>query len=50
VAIKALASKLSKACFFILRDQTEFDPSKIFGGKNGCGREPALGLVETTQV
>lgn len=31
LAIKALASKLSKACYYILRDQTEFDLSKIFG-------------------
>jgi transposase len=30
VAIKALSSKLSKACFFIIRDQMEFDISKIF--------------------
>lgn len=31
VAIKALASKLSKACYFILRDQVEFDVKRIFG-------------------
>lgn len=31
VAIKALSSKLSKACYYIMRDQTEFDISKIFG-------------------
>ena len=31
VAIKALASKLSKACYFILRDQVEFDLKRIFG-------------------
>jgi len=31
VAIKALASKLSKACYFIIRDQTAFQRSKIFG-------------------
>ena len=31
VAIKALSSKLAKACYFIIRDQTEFDLSKIFG-------------------
>jgi len=30
VAIKALSSKLSKACYFITRDQVEFDISKIF--------------------
>jgi len=31
VATKALASKLSKACYFIMRDQVEFDVKKIFG-------------------
>lgn len=31
VAIKALASKLSKACYFILRDQVSFDVRRIFG-------------------
>jgi transposase len=31
VAIKALASKLSKACYYIIRNQTEFDLSRIFG-------------------
>jgi len=31
VAIKALASKLSKACYFIIRDNVAFNPIKIFG-------------------
>lgn len=31
VATKALASKICKACYFILRDQVEFDVKKIFG-------------------
>ncbi len=31
VATKALASKLSKACYFIMRDHVEFDVKKIFG-------------------
>lgn len=30
IAIKALASKLSKACYYMIRDQVEFDVSKIF--------------------
>jgi transposase len=30
VAIKTIANKLSKACFFILRDQVEFDMKKLF--------------------
>ncbi len=31
VAIKALASKISKACYFIMHDQVEFDVKKLFG-------------------
>ncbi len=32
VAVKALACKLSKACFFIMRDKTEFDVKRLVGG------------------
>lgn len=31
VATKALASTLTKACYFIMRDQVPFDKSKMFG-------------------
>jgi len=31
VATKALASKLCKACYFIMKDQVDFDVKKIFG-------------------
>jgi transposase len=31
VAIKALSHKISRACYFIMRDQTVFEPSKLFG-------------------
>ena len=31
VATKALASKLSKACYFIMQDQVAFDVKKMFG-------------------
>ncbi|MFA5824303.1 MAG: IS110 family transposase [Thermodesulfovibrionales bacterium] len=31
VALKALASKISKACYFIIKDQVDFDMKKIFG-------------------
>jgi transposase len=31
VATKALASKICKACYFIMRDQVDFDVQKIFG-------------------
>ncbi len=30
VATKALAHKLARACYFILRDQVQFDESKLF--------------------
>jgi transposase len=30
LAMKALAAKISKACYFIMRDQVEFDVKKIF--------------------
>lgn len=31
VATKALASKICKACYFIMKDQVDFDVTKIFG-------------------
>lgn len=31
IAIKTIANKLSKACYFILRDNVEFDMQKLFG-------------------
>ncbi len=31
IAIKALANKLSKACYYMLRDNQPFDENKIFG-------------------
>lgn len=31
VAVKALANKLSKACFFMMRDEQEFDVKKLVG-------------------
>ena len=31
VATKALASKICKACYFIMKDQVDFDVRKIFG-------------------
>ena len=31
VATKALASKISKACYYIMRDQVDFDVKKLFG-------------------
>lgn len=31
VALKTIANKLSKACYFVLRDKVEFDMKKLFG-------------------
>jgi transposase len=48
VATKALAHKLARACFYIMRDQVDFDETKIFGKPSkvdkGCAREPKRGL------
>ena len=30
VAIKALSNKIARACYFIIKDQTPFDPKKLF--------------------
>ncbi|MFC1592354.1 IS110 family transposase [Thermodesulfobacteriota bacterium] len=30
VAIKTIAHKLARACYYIIRDQVEFDPQKVF--------------------
>ncbi|OQZ01748.1 MAG: IS110 family transposase [Candidatus Brocadia sp. UTAMX2] len=30
VAIKALSNKVARACYFIIKDQTPFDPKKLF--------------------
>jgi transposase len=45
VAVKALACKLSKAAYYVMRDEVDFDEEKMFGGSNGGGRKPQLGLV-----
>jgi transposase len=31
VAIKAVANKLSRACYYVMRDQVPFDTAKAFG-------------------
>jgi hypothetical protein len=33
VALKAVAHKLCRACYYILRDQVPFDVIKAFGAK-----------------
>ena len=51
IAIKALASKLSKACYYILKDKVNFDVMKLLGiPKNldiGYGSKPKRGLAST---
>jgi transposase len=47
VATKALANKLCKACYFIMKNQEDFQVEKIFGVKKGCSGEPGLALVQS---
>ena len=48
VAAKALAHKIARACFYILRDNVPFDEVKMFCNTkrcdNGCSSEPEWGL------
>lgn len=49
VAIKSLDAKIARACYFIMKDQVDFDVTKLFGKpitpKNkGCGSKPNWGL------
>ena len=48
VAAKALAHKLARACFYIIRDQVDFDSTRIFGKPikvdKGCVSKPERGL------
>ena len=48
VAIKALAHKLSRACYYMMKDNTGFDVEKIFGYpvkvKIRCDSKPERGL------
>jgi transposase len=50
VATKALANKLCKACYFILKNREDFQVEKSFGTKKGCGGEPVLGLAKASQL
>jgi transposase len=43
LGLKALASKLSRASYFVLRDGLEFDPERLFGSAGGTRPEnPAI--------
>lgn len=48
VAIKALAHKIARACYYIMKDNVEYDITKIFGKplsiNKGCGSKPTGGL------
>jgi len=51
VATKALAAKIARACYYIMRDQVDFDKAKFFGKPinsnkkdKGCGSKPDRGL------
>lgn len=51
VASKALAAKIARACYYIMKDQVDFDVTKIFGKPinpndkdKGCGSKPERGL------
>ena len=39
LGLKALASKLCRASYFVLRDQVEFDPKRLFGSTAGSRPE-----------
>ena len=49
LAIKALAHKLSRVCYYIMRDQVDFDMARVFGKPlnvdKGCASEPNRGLA-----
>jgi len=42
LGLKALASKLCRASYFVLRDQVEFDPNRLFGSSSGTRPENRL--------
>lgn len=50
VAIKALGHKLARACYYIMKDQVDFDERKLFGaqsqGNKGCSSKPVGGLAK----
>jgi len=54
LAIKALAHKLARACYYIMRDQAEFDVTRIFGKPikvdKGCASEPTRGLITKSRA
>ena len=48
IAIKAMANKIAKTCFYIIRDGADYDPMKIFANpliNKGCDSKPTRGLA-----
>ena len=45
LAYKSLAAKLSKACFYMMRDNTVFDEIKMFGYKGETSRGAAQAII-----
>lgn len=45
IALKALAHKLARASYFVMRDRVDYNPLQAFGQiNNGCGNEPTKRL------
>lgn len=49
VATKALANKIARACYYVIRDREVFKVEKVFGRREGCGSEPRKGLVKSQE-
>ena len=49
VAHQALAHKLARAAYYIMRDGVPYQPEKLFGPRIGRGGEPEKGLVSQPQ-
>jgi len=50
VAVKALACKLAKAAFYVLRDGVDFNEDKLYGVVSGGDRKPVPSLVQNRPV
>jgi transposase len=50
VALKAVARKLARASYYVMRDQVPFDTLKAFGPGLGRGRELAMGLAQNHEA
>lgn len=48
VALKAVAHKLARACYYILRDHVAFDPVRLFGSSSLAGTVSPGGALGST--